>query len=42
MRKYFECSGRERLRRIGVFAIVAAVIYVPGFVTLAMLLTGHA
>jgi hypothetical protein len=40
--RYLDCGPRERLRRIAVVAIVAAVVYVPGFVTLAMLLSGNA
>jgi hypothetical protein len=42
MRRYFDCPPRERLRRLAVFLLMAGVIYVPGFVTLAMLLSGNA
>jgi hypothetical protein len=40
--RYLDCEPKERLRRIAVVVLVAAVIYVPGVVTLAMLLTGNA
>jgi hypothetical protein len=42
IRKYFECSGPERVRRALVLLMIAGVIYIPGIVTLAMLLSGEA
>lgn len=35
-------TRRERTRRVIIMAIVVAVIYVPGIVAVAMILTGHA
>jgi len=40
--RYLDCPPKERLRRIAVVLLVAGMVYVPGFVTLAMLLSGNA
>lgn len=40
--RYFDCEPRERVRRVGVFAFILGVIYIPAVVTLAMLLSGNA
>ena len=40
IRRYFDCGPRERVRRALVFLMIFAVAYVPGAVTLAMLISG--
>jgi hypothetical protein len=42
MRRYFDCSPREAIRRVAVFAFIGSVIYVPAIVTFAILISGNA